>query len=230
MKNEHNAPGDLPLMSPTTLGFIESLLDDIRGQVNDYGTRLLTMDMGTGQGVRDHLAVYTAQLADMYGDIVTEHELAKAKYVNDLRERQRELWQIYQMDNPEINPEGKLSRTAAQDKARYQAVIDLYPQARRIAKLKGLEERANGLWRYTIPKLQDSIASRIALTREYPEGVPTTAMPMSRRHKTNFDILFGDIEDQTEKAVDAIDGLKNEYSYPDPNEIPDDIAFNNPEI
>jgi hypothetical protein len=214
-----------PILDVRTLNYIESILADIRGQIHDYASRILTIDMGSAQGIRDHLATFSAQLADMYGDIVTEHDLAKAKYNVALRERQRELWLTYQMDNEEINPEGKMSKTGAQDKARYQAVIDVYPIARKIAKLKGLEERANALWRYTIPKLLDSIASRIALAREYPEGLPTHAMPISKRHKSNFDILFGDTQDDLDRTDKAMDDVREEFGIVDPNEIPDTSPF-----
>lgn len=208
------------------LNYIMSVLSEIRTQVNDYGVRLMSMDLGTCQGIRDNISVFTAQLADVYGDIVTEHEMMKYEYNARLKERKKELWSMYMSDNLEINPEGKVSSTQAQDKARYQAEIDLYNLAKKIARLKGLEEQANALWRYTIPKLQDSIASRISLTKEYPNGLPTTTMPMSQRHKSDFGVLFGDLDEQVNKAQGNI----TEMDTYQEGEIPEDSSFNNPDL
>lgn len=210
-----------------SVSFLESIIQNIRDQLFDYSTRLVTIDLGTGQSIRDQLGVFSAQLVDMYGEVVTEHELMKVKYVHELRETHIRLWHTYQSDDPEINPDGKLAKGVAQDKARYQSQIDCYPLAKKIARLKGLEERCNGLWRYAIPKVLDSLASRIALTKEYPNGLPSTALAMSRRSESEFKNLFGDLEDDTTKAKDTLADIRSEYE----NDIaPDDSGYFDPNL
>lgn len=216
-------------MDVHVFNYIQSVLSSIREQANDYGMRLLTMDLGTAQGIRDNLSTFTAQLADIYGDIVTEHDLSKYDYNLRLKERKIELWKLYQSKDTELNPGGKLSSSQAETKARYQAEIDCYPMQRKIARLKGLEEQANALWRYTIPKLLDSIASRIALTKEYPNGLPTTAMPMSVRQKSAFNEVFGDLDEQVNKATTEIKGISEEHTISE-EDIPDNSAYNNPDL
>lgn len=217
---------ETPLMDIHSLNYIQSLLKDIREQLFDYSSRLNMIDMGTGQGIRDQVSVFSAQLADMYGDIVTDHELAKAEYARYLRERHLELWKIFQMDNEELNPEGKISKSDAKDKARYQSVIDAHPISVRMAKLKGLEERCNGLWRYTVPKFLDSIASRIALTKEFPQGLPSTALAMSQRSKSGFSEIFSDLTEQSKQADQILDEIKVEYL----EDLAGDNGFSDPNL
>lgn len=208
------------------LNYIMSVLHEIREQVRDYGDRLLTLDLGTCQGIRDQLATFTSQLADMHGDMVTELELTQYEYNVSLKQRKLELWSIFQNADPEINPDGKVSSTQAQDKSRYQAEIDVYPIAKKIARVKGLVEQSNAIWRYTIPKLLDSIASRIALTKEYPNGLPSTTMQMSKKTRSDYDILFGDLDQQVSKAKESITDMDT-YQQ---GEIPENSAFNNPDL
>lgn len=210
-----------------TVSYIESILSNIREQLFDYSTRLNTIDLGTGQSIRDQVSVFSAQLADVYGDVVTARGLEEARYVFELRESHIHLWYLYQNPDKEINPAGKLSKAEAKDKARYQSQIDCYHIAQRIAKLKGLEERCNGIWRYTIPKFLDSIASRITLTKDYPNGLPSTALAMSQRSKSEFGALFGDLDDSTTKATEILEEIKKEYNE---DIIPDSSGFMDPNL
>lgn len=209
-------------MTDQELNFIQAILKEIRDLISGYMVQVNTFELGVVQNLRDEVAVISTQLADQYGDIVEELNKKKSEYAQKLRLRHLERWNIYQMDNQELNPDGKISSSVAKDKARYQSIIDCYPLTGPIHKLEGLQERANALWRYTLPKLQDSIASRLALIAKYPDGLPSNILPAVARQKSNFDELFDDLDKDITEADKNIEGLRR----PAEEEIiPDNTEF-----
>lgn len=200
------------MINANSLNYIQSILSEIRVHSQELLMHLDTFGREEIQRERDQLSILSSQLADMYGDLEEEFHNADAFYVKRLREEHLRLWEIYQLDDPLLNPGGKLSKSVAQDKARYQSVIEVYPLTGELNKIRGLMARANGLWRYTLPKVLDSIASRIAIMDKYPEGVPDNARRISKRHQNTFDEVFGDLDNETSKAVDALAEILNEYT------------------
>lgn len=199
-------------MNEQALNYIQSILAEIRVHTQDYMINLDTYHREETQRVRDQLSILTVQLADMYGDLEEDFNQIQMEYTKKLREEHLRLWEIYQSDDPLINPEGKLSRSVAQDKARYRSVIEAHHLTGQLNKLRGLKERANGLWRYTLPKVLDSIASRIALQDKYPEGIPDKAKRVSAHHKSTFDDIFGDLAENIDEASKEIASIQNEYT------------------
>ncbi len=210
-------------MNDQTISYTKQLLADIVKQAEGY---LRSLDegmlIGTVQTIRDQIAVLDTQLSDMGGEFQMEFENLRDKYNMQLKLKQMELWDLYQSPNPEINPLGKnkLSKSAAQDRARYQATVDCYPILVEARKMQSLYERANALYRYTIPKLLDAIASRLALVNKYPDGVPSVKVNMNPQHRSEFKNIFGDLEDSVDnitKTLDTIEHPEDEDTqiYPD---------------
>lgn len=143
-----------------------AILGEIRHKIAYYRSEKHTLALQDVQGIRDDMSVLCAQLSDIGADLYSDEVDTARNYRYELLKRTQERELEYREGKDE---QGKRWTDIA-NRARYQAEIDCIELRAAMDSASATHRLASNLYRVTIPKVLDSLSSRIAILIRQMDG------------------------------------------------------------
>lgn len=136
-----------------------AILGELRHKIAYYRSEKHTLSLQDVQGIRDDMSVLCAQLSDIGADLYSDEVDTERHYRYELLKKTQEIEAELRATKDE---RGK-PWTDIANRARYQAEIDCIELRAAMDSASATHRLASNLYRVTIPKVLDSLSSRIAI-------------------------------------------------------------------